>query len=105
VEQASAAVEIGMLCRGLPPFIPVILLNLNTSSQNQKDCATIPKTVLNWPINVAICTILGTNLENFFSRPIISADAFKFPPQLQTPLFSQLVLIAGGLKTPANGVI
>jgi hypothetical protein len=86
VEQASAAVEIGMLCRGLPPFIPVIFLNLNTSSQNQKDCATIPKTVLNRPINPAMCTILGANVENFFSRPKISSDAFKFPPERQTPV-------------------
>jgi hypothetical protein len=35
-------------------------------------------------------TILGPNVENFFSRLIISSDAFKFPPQLQTPVSGNL---------------
>jgi hypothetical protein len=93
VEPASAAVEIGMLCRGLPPFIPVISLNLNTSSQNQKDCATLRNNTKGGAeLANKCCNVLyfGANVENFFSRPIISSDAFKFPPQLQTPVSGNL---------------
>jgi hypothetical protein len=60
-----------MLYPSLPPFIPT-RLNLNASSQNQKDREIIPSTLLNWPINVPMCTFFGANVD-------ISSRAKQFP--------------------------
>jgi hypothetical protein len=51
----------------------------------------MPNKVLNWPINVAMCTILGSKVGNFFSRSINSSGAFKFPLRFQTPFQGTLL--------------